>query len=76
MSSVTEIEQAIEKLPHEQFAELERWFDVERNRKWDRQIKEHARSGKLKEIYERLKSENQGDPNIPLDEFLDNEKFS
>ena len=76
MSSVAEIEQAIAKLPAGEFVELERWFDAERNRKWNRQIEEDARSGKLHELYEQLQSENQGQPSVPLDEFLDNEKLS
>ena len=58
MSSVAEIEQAIAGLSAEDFVELARWFDVERNRKWDRQIKEDAQSGRLREAYERLQSEN------------------
>jgi hypothetical protein len=60
MSSVAEIEQAIAKLARGEFVELERWFDAERNRKWDRQIEEDAQSGKLRELYERLQSDNQG----------------
>jgi len=76
MSSVAEIEQAIAKLPPGEFVELERWFDAERNRKWDRQIEEDAQSGKLRELYERLQSENHGLSSVPLDEFLDNEKLS
>jgi len=73
MSSVAEIEKAIAKLPPGEFVQLERWFDAERNRKWDHQIEEDAQSGKLRELYQRLQSENQGQPNVPLDEFLDNE---
>jgi hypothetical protein len=76
MSSVAEIEQAVAMLSREQFVQFERWFEAERNRKWDRQIEEDAQSGKLCEVYERMKSENQGHPNIPLDNFLDNEKLS
>lgn len=76
MSSVAEIEQAIAKLPRGEFVALERWFDAERNRMWDRQIEEDAQSGKLRELYQRLQSENQGQSNVPLDEFLDNEKLS
>jgi hypothetical protein len=76
MSSVAEIELAIANLPPGEFVQLERWFDAERNRKWDRQIEENAQSGKLRELYERLKSENTGQANVPLDEFLDNEKLS
>jgi hypothetical protein len=76
MSSVAEIEMAIAKLPPGEFALLERWFDAERNRKWDRQIEEDAQSGKLRHLYERLQFENQGQSTVPLDEFLDNEKLS
>jgi len=75
MSSVAEIEDAIGKLPPGEFVQLERWFDAERNRKWDRQLEEDASSGKLREMYERLRSENQGQANVPLDEFLDNTKL-
>jgi hypothetical protein len=76
MSSVDEIETAIAKLPLGEFAQLERWFDAERNRKWDRQFEQDAQSGKLREAYERLQSENQGSSSVPLDEFLDNEELS
>jgi hypothetical protein len=76
MRSVAEIEQAIAKLPRGEFVELERWFDAERNRLWDRQIEEDAQSGKLRELYERLQAESQGQSNVPLDEFLAHEKLS
>jgi hypothetical protein len=76
MSSVAEIEEAIAKLPPGEFVQLERWFDAERNRKWDRQMEEDAQSGKLRELYQGLQSENKGQTIVPLDEFLDNEKHS
>jgi hypothetical protein len=76
MSSVAEIEKAIAKLPRGKFVQLERWFDAERNRQWDRQIEADAQSGKLRRFYERLQSENQGPPNVPLDVFPDDEKLS
>ena len=76
MSSVAEIEQAIAKLPPGEFVQLERWFDAERNRKWDRELEEDAQSGKLRELYERLQTENQGQSHVPLADFLDNEKPS
>jgi len=76
MSSVAEIEKAIAKLSSREFVELERWFDEERNRKWDREIEEDARNGKLRKAYERLQSENHGQPEIPLDKVLDDEKLS
>lgn len=70
MSSAVEIEQAIGRLSRHEFLELERWFDEQRNRKWDRQIEEDAQSGRLREAYERLQSENRGQPQVPLDEIL------
>ena len=76
MSSVVEIEQAIAKLSAQEFVELERWFDAERHRKWERQIEADAQNGKLRDAYERLQSENQGQPVVPLDDFLDDKKLS
>ena len=76
MSSVAEIEQAIARLSAQEFVELARWFEAERNRKWDRQIEEDTQSGRLREAYERLQTENQGQSEVPLDEFLDDEKLS
>ena len=76
MSSVVEIEQAIAKLSREQFLELARWFDEERNRMWDQQIEEDARTGKLREAYKKLANENDSQPAIPLDDFLGDGKFS
>ena len=76
MSSVAEIEQAIAKLPPKDFVQLERWFDAERNRLWGRELEADAQSGKLRELYKQLQSEDQGQSNVPLVEFLDNEKLS
>jgi hypothetical protein len=76
MSSVAEMEEAIAKLPPLEFVQLERWFDAERNRKWDRPSEEDAQNGKLRKMYERLQSENQGQPNVPLNDFLDDRDLS
>jgi len=76
MGSITEIEQAIAKLLPGEFVQLERWFDAERNRKWDRQLEEDTKNGKLRRLYDRLQAENQGQSNVPLVEFLDHEKLS
>lgn len=76
MSSVVEIERAIAKLSREQFVELGRWFDAERQRKWDEQMDDDAQSGKLHEAYDRLQDENRGHAAIPLNDFLDSEKLS
>ena len=47
MSTVAEIENAIAKLPAKEFVELGRWFDDQRNQRWDEQMSRDAESGKL-----------------------------
>lgn len=47
MSTVAEIESAIALLPAEDFVELGRWFDNQRNQRWDEQMSRDAESGKL-----------------------------
>ncbi len=76
VTTVQEIEQAIAKLPREGFFELVRHLRERHAQEWDRQIEEDAESGKLREAYRRLDAENQGQPEMPLDDFLDNEKLS
>jgi hypothetical protein len=52
MSKVEALEEAIEKLSHEEFAELRNWL-LERDwENWDRQIERDAASGKLDHIFE------------------------
>jgi hypothetical protein len=76
VTRLQEIESAIEKLPREEFFELVRHLRERHAEEWDRQIEEDARSGKLDELYNRLQSENEGQPGVPLDEFLDDEELS
>lgn len=75
MSPVIEIERAIARLSPEEFLDFERWFDEERNRKWDRQIEGDVRSGRLREAHNHLQSENQGQPEVSLDKVLDDEEL-
>ena len=76
MTKVQEIEHAIAKLPRKEFFELVRRLRERHALEWDRQIEEDAQSGRLGEVYRRLDAENQGQPEMPLDDFLDNEKLS
>lgn len=48
MSTVQEIEKAIEDLPPSQFKTLLRWVDEFREQKWDSQIERDAKSGKFR----------------------------
>jgi hypothetical protein len=74
--SVQELETAVSSLAEEQLAEFRAWFEQFASDAWDRQIEKDARSGRLDALYQRLKGENEGHAHIPLDEVLDDEKFS
>jgi hypothetical protein len=76
MSTVQEIEAAIERLSREQLDELCDWLSDFAADAWDRQIEADAASGKLNAMYQRLEKENQDEANIPLDDFLNKEKLS
>ena len=71
MSSVAEIEQAISALPPGQFAELARWFDAERNRKWDRQLEIDSESGALDPLLQELEEDIAQGRMRPTDELCD-----
>ena len=75
MTKIEDIEAAIAELPREQFAELAEWFDRQRETDFDRQIEADAKSGRLDALYHRLQSENGGEPDMPLDEFLHQTKL-
>jgi hypothetical protein len=76
VSTVQEIEAAIEKLPPKEFLALCDRLREKHADAWDRQIEADARSGKLDALYARLEQENRGQPEIPLDEVLDDGKLS
>ena len=50
MSTVTEIEAAIKKLPPEQFAELRDWIAALDAQRWDAQMEADAAAGKLDKL--------------------------
>ncbi len=76
MSTLKEIEDAIGQLPAEQFHELLQRMVLRSEQERDRELEEDANSGKLKRLYARLKSEDAGEPEIPLDDFLDHSELS
>ena len=47
MSKVEQIKVAIESLPDKDFVKLRKWFSEKDWEKWDRQIEEDSRDGKL-----------------------------
>ena len=71
MGTVQEIEAAIAQLPPDEFRQLMSRLEEQRAADWDRQMEEDAASGKLDRLYAELEKENAGQPEIPLDDFLD-----
>jgi len=47
MSSITEIERAVQQLPPEELAKFREWFAEFDGTAWDRQIEQDAKAGKL-----------------------------
>jgi hypothetical protein len=54
MSTVAEIESAIEQLPPPQFSQLSQWFDEYRERVWDAQMEADAKAGKFARFKEEI----------------------
>ena len=75
MSTLAEIEEAVAKLPTEQFSELLRRMQARDAENWDREMEEDAKSGRLDALHARLEQENAGEPEVPLDEFLGQGEF-
>ena len=75
MTKLQEIEAAIVRLRREQFERLAEWCDRQRETDLERQIRADARSGRLDELHARLESENAGQPDESLDEFLGRSKL-
>jgi len=71
VTNLREIEKAIDGLPREEFFELVRHLRERHADEWDRQIKQDAQSGRLHRFFERLQKEGRGEPEVPLDAFLD-----
>jgi hypothetical protein len=56
MSTVQEIERAIEHLPADEFFKLGEWFDDQRERLWDERITRDAQSGRLDFLIEEARA--------------------
>ena len=53
MSSIEEIERAVQELPETALIEFRRWFYEFDARRWDAELEADAASGKLDEVAER-----------------------
>ena len=70
MSTVMEIEKAIEKLPNQELFELTHWISTRFSDAWDRQIEEDIRAGRLENLAAEALEEHRagGSQEFPLDE--------
>jgi len=75
VSTLAEIEEAVAKLPPEQFSELLRRMQERDAAAWDHKMEEDAKSGRLDALYAELEQEDAGESEMPLDDFLDQSKL-
>jgi len=76
MSTIQEIESAIAKLPPGDLTALRAWLAEFDAAAWDRQIEQDAQTGRLDAFYQHLQQENEGEPDISLDDVLNQEELS
>jgi hypothetical protein len=70
MHSVAEIEDAIAHLAPQDFVALGRWFDAQRNQRWDEQMERDGASGALDFLTKELDEQLAKGEIRPLDEIL------
>ena len=71
MSTVLEIEHAIETLPPADFRQLAEWFDEMREQRVDAAVETAVASGKFDAMAEQALQDARAGKCVPLDEFLD-----
>ena len=71
MSTVLEIERAIETLPPADFRTLAEWFDELREQRVDAALEKAVLAGKFDAMAEQALRDARAGKCIPLDEFLD-----
>jgi hypothetical protein len=73
MSTVAEIEEALQRLPAEDARAVAQWLQEYLDRRWDEQIERDAESGALDKLWARAESDIAAGRVKPLNEILDNE---
>jgi hypothetical protein len=68
MSTVEEIEQAIETLPRDQFYRLRDWVQSRFEDEWDRQFEDDSRSGRLDHLAKAALEEHRAGLTTPFPE--------
>jgi hypothetical protein len=72
MSTVTEIQDAITKLPEEEQRQLSRWLAELFADAWDAQIEDDITAGRLDHLIAQAENDITAGRTKPLDEVLDN----
>jgi hypothetical protein len=57
MTTVADIQQAVQSLPEEEFAVSSSWFDQYEEERWDRQMECDQESGPLRSLMERARAD-------------------
>lgn len=73
MSTVPEIQAAIEKLSPAEKIELEKWFAEIQADAWDAQIETDIKSGRLDHLIAQAEADIAAGRTRPLDDILDND---
>jgi uncharacterized membrane protein len=66
LSTLAEIEQAIEKLPREDLFQLTGWLSTHFSHAWDRQIEEDIVAGRLDDLAAEAIAEHRAGQSLPL----------
>ena len=66
MSTIQEIEQAIEKLPREELFRLTDWLSSRFSDQWDRQIEEDIAAGHLDDLAAEAVAEHRAGSSLPM----------
>ena len=57
MTTVSELKEAVQGLPEDQFEEFSSWFDEYEETRWDRQIERDQKSGPLRDLMEKARAD-------------------
>jgi DNA repair photolyase len=57
MTTVADIQQAVQSLPEEEFAVFSSWFDQYEEERWDRQLERDQKSGPLRSLMEKARAD-------------------
>ena len=66
MTTVAEIQEAVQGLPEEEFEAFSSWFEQYEEHRWDRQIERDQKSGALRSLMEKARADFEAGKCTPL----------